>query len=28
LSQGSDIKKSDQSLVGKRVKVWWPDDNM
>lgn len=26
--KGSDTKKNDQSLVGKRVKVWWPDDNM
>ncbi|GAU17711.1 hypothetical protein TSUD_07730 [Trifolium subterraneum] len=25
--KGSDIKKNDQSLVGKRVKVWWPEDN-
>ncbi|WJX16216.1 hypothetical protein P8452_06279 [Trifolium repens] len=25
--KGSDIKKNGQSLVGQRVKVWWPEDN-
>ncbi|CAK8569959.1 unnamed protein product [Lathyrus sativus] len=23
-----DIKKNDEKLIGKRVKVWWPDDDM